>query len=104
MWLKWPEHETYHSTSSSAEVKNEWSYTSPVLYAFMTTHGQIYFCFVRENGFSNLCKASNFCLIITVTLWGIKTSKSPHWSNLKCCSIFRKQLQSAEIVTVLATQ
>jgi hypothetical protein len=28
LWVKWPEHETDHSPSSSAEAKNEWSYTS----------------------------------------------------------------------------
>jgi hypothetical protein len=33
--IKWSRHEADHSPPSSAEVKNEWSYTSSPQYAFM---------------------------------------------------------------------
>jgi len=33
MWVKWPGHEADHSCPPSAEVMNEWSYTStPPIY------------------------------------------------------------------------
>jgi len=28
LWLKWPEYESDHSASSSAEIKNAWKYAS----------------------------------------------------------------------------
>jgi len=45
--LKWPWREPDHSTPSSTEVKNAWSYTSTPQYAFMAwcsvkVQGQIY--------------------------------------------------------------
>ena len=39
--LKRPGRDVDHSNPSSADVKNEWSYTSPPLYAFMVWRGAI---------------------------------------------------------------
>ena len=33
--VKWPGPEVHHSPSFTADVRNEWSYTSALLYAFM---------------------------------------------------------------------
>jgi hypothetical protein len=33
--IKWPEREADHSSPFSADIKNEWSYTSTPPYAFM---------------------------------------------------------------------
>ena len=37
--VKWPRHEDDHSPSSSTKVKNEWSYTSTLTYAFVACTG-----------------------------------------------------------------
>ena len=38
--VKWPVREVYHSSTSRAEIKNEWSYTSTPLYAFIVWTGK----------------------------------------------------------------
>jgi hypothetical protein len=37
--LKWPGREAHHSSESTVEVKNEWSYTSTTPYVFITCIG-----------------------------------------------------------------
>jgi hypothetical protein len=44
LWVKWQTRETDHSPPSSAEVNNEWSYTSIPQYAFMS------WCLVKAQG------------------------------------------------------
>ena len=39
----------------------------------------------------NLCKASNFCILRTLTLRKIKTQKSPHCNNSECCPVLCTQ-------------
>jgi len=36
--FKWPEHEAHHSPTSSAKIKNEWSYTSTPPICFHGTY------------------------------------------------------------------
>jgi hypothetical protein len=43
----WPGREANYSLPSSAEVKNEWSYTSTSAYAFMAVQGNFNFTFLR---------------------------------------------------------
>jgi len=41
--VMWPEHQTYHSPSSNAGVKNELSYTSIILYILCFVQKLLYF-------------------------------------------------------------
>ena len=46
--VRWPGREVNHSPRSSAEGKNEWSWTSTPLYAFITRTGRyLFFTFCR---------------------------------------------------------
>ena len=42
-----------HSSPSSAEVKNVWSYTSSRLYTFMATTGNYFLIFMTKNAYYN---------------------------------------------------
>jgi hypothetical protein len=57
--VKWPGREADHSPPSSAEVKNEWSYTSTPQYAFVAwcsvkAQGQLYLYPIPHGGLINV--------------------------------------------------
>jgi hypothetical protein len=67
--VKRPGRETDHSPPSSAEVKNEWSYTSTPQYAFMT------WCLVKHrDNFTFYLLCSKVCVKIGVPFWHVVTS------------------------------
>ena len=47
------EHDSDHSSPSSAEVKNVWSYTSSRLYTFMARTGNYFLIFMTKNAYYN---------------------------------------------------